>query len=300
MCLWVLHLVLNMQVLTDEQVLLKKESDRTYKHEWYLSHKPVLSDERKAERKIYNAKWQLQHKDPNKTKRVVKTAEERKLSKAASDRTYAESHKEDIRKYKKKYYNDNLISIKEKKASYYLGKSDVIKEKSSRRFRNNRDMVLLSQKIYYNNNKKLISEKNRIYRSKNKLTITNRKSRAMNIRMKSDPLFKFSVNVKTLIRNSFRIVGDSKSTKTQSILGCTMPEFKLYIESQFEPWMNWSNYGNWNGVPTERNVAWDLDHKVPVSSATTKDDIVLLNHWSNFQPLCSYENRWVKSNKLQY
>ena len=52
--------------------------------------------------------------------------------------------------------------------------------------------------------------------------------------------------------------------------------------------MNWDNYGN-----CEENIykcSWHLDHIVPISKAKTEEDIYLLNHWSNFQPLCSVEN----------
>ena len=55
--------------------------------------------------------------------------------------------------------------------------------------------------------------------------------------------------------------------------------------------MNWDNYGLYNG---EENYGWDLDHIVPVSSAQCEEDIYRLNHHSNIQPLCSYVNRYVK------
>ena len=34
--------------------------------------------------------------------------------------------------------------------------------------------------------------------------------------------------------------------------------------------MNWNNYGNWNGFPKERNVAWDIDHIIPLLSQKQK------------------------------
>jgi hypothetical protein len=66
-----------------------------------------------------------------------------------------------------------------------------------------------------------------------------------------------------------------------------------YIESKFESWMNWDNRGKFNG---ELNYGWDLDHIVPISSAVTEEDIIKLNHYTNFQPLCSYINRVIKKN----
>jgi hypothetical protein len=89
--------------------------------------------------------------------------------------------------------------------------------------------------------------------------------------------------------------GFSKKSKTQDILGCTFEEFKLYIESLFEDWMNWNNHGLYNG---ELNYGWDLDNIIPQSSVTTEKEIIKLNHHTNYQPLCSKINRDIKRNKL--
>ena len=54
------------------------------------------------------------------------------------------------------------------------------------------------------------------------------------------------------------------SSRTEDILECSFEEFKLYLESKFEPWMNWSNYGVYDGL---LNSGWDIDHIIPLSSA---------------------------------
>ena len=59
--------------------------------------------------------------------------------------------------------------------------------------------------------------------------------------------------------------------------------------------MSWDNYGLYNGTP---NYGWDIDHKIPNSSALTEQEVVQLNHYTNLQPLCSYYNRDVKRNKV--
>ena len=70
-------------------------------------------------------------------------------------------------------------------------------------------------------------------------------------------------------------------------------EFKLYLESKFESWMSWENYGLYNG---ELNYGWDIDHIIPLSSTISEDEIIKLNHYTNLQPLDSYINRYVKRN----
>lgn len=60
-----------------------------------------------------------------------------------------------------------------------------------------------------------------------------------------------------------------------------------YIEEKFESWMNWNN----NGMYTSNyNETWHLDHIIPISKALNEEDIIKLNHYTNFQPLCSKKN----------
>lgn len=110
------------------------------------------------------------------------------------------------------------------------------------------------------------------------------------------PLFKIKRNIRTLILYEFNKKKNKKNHRTETILGCSFEEFKLYIESKFELWMNWENYGKYNG---QLNFGWDLDHIIPISNAKTENDIYKLNHYTNFQPLCSYTNRYIKRNLWQ-
>ena len=86
-------------------------------------------------------------------------------------------------------------------------------------------------------------------------------------------------------------ISRKKYYSTLKILGCSFEEFKIHIESQWELWMNWDNYG----VYKINEQTWQIDHIIPISSAKTKEDIMKLNHFSNLRPLCSKENI-LKSN----
>ena len=59
--------------------------------------------------------------------------------------------------------------------------------------------------------------------------------------------------------------------------------------------MNWGNKGLYNGT---EGFGWDVDHIIPISTAVTEDDVIRLNHYTNLQPLCSYHNRFIKSNNI--
>jgi hypothetical protein len=110
-------------------------------------------------------------------------------------------------------------------------------------------------------------------------------------------LRKISRNINRNIRRSFKKKEIVNSKTVCQILGCSYQHFKIYIESKFESWMNWDNYGLYNG---QLNHGWDLDHIVPKSIAKTEEDILKLNHYTNFRPLCSKTNRDIKRNKLDF
>jgi hypothetical protein len=40
----------------------------------------------------------------------------------------------------------------------------------------------------------------------------------------------------------------------------------------------------------DNHCEWYLDHKTPISWNETEEDLIKLNHYSNFQPLCAFED----------
>lgn len=163
----------------------------------------------------------------------------------------------------------------------YQKNKDKIKESSARYKKENRDKVLKQKKEYDFNHKKERNKK-RMERFKK--------------RMKTDSFFKLKNSIRKSIINSIKRKNFLKKTKTEEILGCSFEEFKKHLELKFEPWMNWENYGNWNGTPKEKNVAWDIDHIIPIDSAKNEEDLLSLNYYKNLRPFCSYTNRWIKKN----
>jgi hypothetical protein len=114
-------------------------------------------------------------------------------------------------------------------------------------------------------------------------------------RLHLNHVFSISHNIRVLIGRSLRKYGYSKESKTCDILGCSFEEFKCHLESKFEPWMNWGNRGVYNG---ELNYGWDVDHIIPLSTATCVEDVIRLNHYTNLQPLCSKFNRDIKIDRI--
>jgi len=152
--------------------------------------------------------------------------------------------------------------------------------------RENKDKINEYNKLYELKNK----EKRKEWRLKNK-DIIKEKRKKYELEQRKDPIYRFKRNIRNLIYKSIKRMCYSKKSKSYDILGCSGDEFKKYIESKFESWMNWDNYGLYNG---HLNYGWDIDHIVPLFSAEKEEDIIKLNHYSNLQPLCSRINRDIK------
>jgi hypothetical protein len=106
-------------------------------------------------------------------------------------------------------------------------------------------------------------------------------------RKQTDPQFK----LKTLLRGRLldalkRHTKGGKVNKTHSaiiLIGCTIDEYKTYLEKQFKPDMSWDNHG----------VVWEIDHIIPCSKFDLTNPIQQSKcfNYKNTQPLYKSENR---------
>lgn len=135
-------------------------------------------------------------------------------------------------------------------------------------------------------------QKAREYYQKNKVKV-NEQRRVKNAkRRKEDPFYKARLNYRALVKSSFKqhLLGKViKRSKSIDILGCPFENHIANTESQFLSWMNWDNYGRCeNPYPM---CKWHFDHIIPCAYAKTEEELYILNHWSNFQPMCGSLNR---------
>lgn len=158
---------------------------------------------------------------------------------------------------------------------------------------NNKEKMKISSDNYRKNNPEKVKNYDKKYREKNKDKI-NLKNNNWRHKVSSLPIYKTKNTISKMISKIIKRNGYTKKSKTNDILGCSYEEFKKYIESKFEHWMNWDNYGNPKDGILVLNKTWDIDHIIPLSSATTEEELLKLNHYSNLQPLCSYTNRYIK------
>ncbi len=85
-------------------------------------------------------------------------------------------------------------------------------------------------------------------------------------------------------------IGTYYASQWRELLGCTLEEYKEYIESKWEPWMNWSNHGK---LPTD----WNIDHTIPIDFQNPPLELKLQRfHYTNTGPMRVSENAAKQNN----
>jgi len=188
-----------------------------------------------------------------------------------------------IRKDSKDGYRSDCIVCHLNKKKIYSKENSQPKRDYMKMYRiDNPDVI----KIWNENNPQYKSDYMKQYRIDNPEKVKEHKSNNRKKRLKNDPQYRLKNNIRRLILLSFSKKGYSKKSKTNEILGIDYDGFMKHIESQFTEGMTWENRG-----------LWELDHKIPISLGKTEEEIIKLNHYSNFQPLWREDNQ-KKSNKI--
>lgn len=95
--------------------------------------------------------------------------------------------------------------------------------------------------------------------------------------------FKIKCNLSRLLIHSLKRQGTSKTGRAIELLDCSIPAFRIYLESLWESGMTWENYGKYG---------WHIDHVVPCAlfDLTNPDHQKRCFHFSNMRPM------WAKDN----
>ena len=181
--------------------------------------------------------------------------EERKFRKKQQAKDYYDKNKERVNKKNREY----AINHKEE-ISIYL--KDYSKEYRSINKEKIVEYASYYNKIYYKRDNRSEYRKKR-WRKK----------------YYEDPIYRLTYCIRGLISHSIRKMGFAKKSRTEEILGCSFEEFRIYISSKFTEGMSLSNHGKWH-----------IDHIKPISLAKTENDVILLNHYTNLQPLWAEDN----------
>lgn len=175
------------------------------------------------------------------------------------------------------------ITCKEEKEVFYFSSDSSRKDGL---YPKCKECINRRRQELYLENKDKIQARNSKWRSNNKEWVTTYSREAIKRRRKEDSIFKLSDNTRHLIKESFKRACDGryrKSKRTEELLGCSLIEFLSHLESLFQEGMTFENHGNCE-------ECWHIDHKIPLATAETEEDIVRLNHYTNLQPLWATEN----------
>jgi len=213
-------------------------------------------------------------------KHITEFSKNQKKCKAC-ERLYREENKEKRRLVKKEYYERNKSAISERRKNHYESNKEQYSENKKEYSRRNKKKISESGAKYYQLNKERIIQNVLIYRNENKDKLREKKKEYVKLKKATNPLFKFKISVRGVIRNSFKRRKGvyNKKLRTEEILGCSISDFNNYIESKFTEGMSFSNHGEWH-----------LDHIIPMATAKTEEEVIKLNHYTNFQPLWAVDN----------
>jgi hypothetical protein len=134
---------------------------------------------------------------------------------------------------------------------------DKFREKSGRYYEKNREDILTKrkwgeeEKVKYNEYRRL--------------------------RRLNDPEYKIIENLRRRTRDYIK----SEDNTISELIGCSSSFLKQHLEEQFVCGMSWENYGYYG---------WHIDHKIPLASAKTEDELFSLIHYTNLQPLWRKDN----------
>jgi len=189
---------------------------------------------------------------------------------------YAEANPEKIAEYHKQYNIENAekIAIRYKEYSSREEVKQHRQEYWDEYYNNNREEILIRGAEYYEKTK----EDRKAYRKKNRKKL----SAYYRNRYKTDPIYRLRVLISSGIRKSLNNQKDGWAW--EKLVGYTLQDLKLHLESKFDDKMTWSNCGSY----------WHIDHIVPIHmfNITSYTDESFKKCWSleNLQPLYGPDN----------
>ena len=204
-----------------------------------------------------------------------------------------------LRSDSNKYRDDCNPCRAEYARKYRLENKDKVKSSIQKHYRKNKKSILDIKKTNYQdpNERAKIRARQKRYDNKSKHKIREMKKKYYHTKLKNDPKYKLRKHCSRTISRMITSNGSSNNSSILDYLPYTIDELKEHLESKFEPWMNWKNYGR----SSTDELFWTIDHIVPQSllKYSSMEDKNFQKCWAlkNLQPLESVQNI-KKSNKV--
>jgi len=106
--------------------------------------------------------------------------------------------------------------------------------------------------------------------------------------------YKLKSNISRSVREAIKIRGSTKGHRSiLKYLNYSIDDLKQHLEKQFQPWMNWQNYGEYRIKYWDDNDKltwkWNIDHIIPQSKF----------HFTNMQQI-DFNKCWELKNLRPY
>ena len=185
--------------------------------------------------------------------------------------------KEQAKKYKKEYDRKRHLKLKDQRMEDYLeNREQKIKYQKMYNLKN-KEQRRKNQKMYYTENIIYFKDYSKQYRSlpENKKKAADRDKR----RRQNDDNYRLTKICRTRIWQALK--GKNKSASTMELIGCSIDELWIHLESKFEYWMTRENHG-----------LWDVDHIKACFHFDMSDPQQqrACFNWSNLQPMEHIKN----------
>jgi hypothetical protein len=193
---------------------------------------------------------------------------------------YRDKNRDKVNESAKKWRKNNPEKYQKTIEKYLEKNPNMSSKERSKIYRQNEDYrkkINIKRKEYYKNNLDKEREISKKYYNKNKEKLRRENNQWKNNKRKTDGFYRMKINLRHRLRDY--LIGESRGKRTKDIVGLDKVEFKLYIQSKFVEGMSWDNYGKWH-----------LDHIKPLCQAKDNEEALLLNHYTNLQPLWAEDN----------
>jgi len=189
-------------------------------------------------------------------------------------RVYREAHREQIREQQRSHRAANRDAINAKQRAWRQANIEQCRaiERQRRSSPEERAKAVAKTKAWVAANRDRSRAWHRDYRA--------RKSQ-------EDPCYKAKLAMRRrfymAVRNQVYDGWNIRSGEAVRLLGCTMADFVLHIESLWLPGMTWSNWSR---------DGWHIDHIIPLSAFDLTNDTerIAACHYTNLRPLWAQDN----------
>lgn len=187
--------------------------------------------------------------------------------------------------YRKQYNKDNVERIKQQKKQWDEDNIERLKQYRKQYRKDNTESIKQwrkdnpeKMKQYRKDNAEHKRQYLKQYRKDNVERINQYQKQYTKQRRHSDQLYKMICNMRSRLKRYSKLKGDYK---TNELIGCSPVELRDWLEGQFQEGMSWDNNTK-NG--------WHIDHILPLCVAETTEDLKILAHYTNLQPLWGIDN----------